>query len=191
MRLVATLHRTIARIQASGQTVFRETHFYDYGKEGTEYDTLDVRAADLRLVRLVEVQGPDRNKLEFDGKRLIGFVSKTGVQQPVNLTVGPFFHDMMDDSFTAMYPFDSLTSFVVDEIRPPDLTIRTVRFQTQGRATLQSVSGPVDCITVARENDITMWVSAKDGHLVRLRWERPNGVTAWRLPLRDTAFIGS
>lgn len=191
LRIVATLYRTIDQIERNGSKLIRESHFYDYGAQGTEYDTLEVDARTLQMVRIVEIQGQDRNELTYDGKRLTGIVSTNGSSKEVDTASASFFHDMMDDSFTGMYPFDSLLTFRVREIRPPDVAAREVQFRITGRDSIRTTLGFESTLVVKRDSTVTMWVSKADGHLIRLRVDLPTGVVAWRLPKRDLAWIQS
>lgn len=189
LQIVATLYRTIDQVERNGSKLIRESHFYDYGNQGTEYDTLEVDARTLQMVRIVEIQGQDRNELTYDGKRLTGVVSTQGSSKQVDATPAPFFHDMMDDSFTGMYPLDSLFTFRVREIRPPDVAAREVQFRTVGRDSIRTTLGLESTMVVKRDSTVTMWVSRADGRLLRLRVDLPNGVVAWRLPKRDLGWI--
>lgn len=188
-RLIATLYRAIQRVHHGDHELFREVHYYDYGSDGTEYDTLEVDAHTLQMVRIIEVQGKDRTDLTYDGIHLRGVVAADGAARQVDTAAAPFFHDMMDDSFTGMYPFDSLKTFRVRELRPPEVQGRDIDFQAVGDTSLSTAVGLEPCIVVTRSGGVTMWVSRTDGHLVRLRVAVPDGGVAWRLPKRDLDWI--
>lgn len=189
-RVYGTLVRRIERTQSNGMPIFRETQHYTL-ESGDEVDTLDVSAATLAPLRVVEVGVKSRHTIELNGARLTGTVwSADSGEQAIDAPLPrPFFHGMMTEAFIAALPFSggSTTRFPVAETPRPD--VRMAEFRVTGSARVQTAEGPVDCFVVQESKVTTGWVSKADGHLVRLHWVLPNGTDVWKLPRRDVPYL--
>lgn len=191
-RLLGTLVRRVERTQSKGVPIFRETQHYVL-ENWDEVDTLDVSAATLAPLRIVEISTKSGHTLDLGGRRMTGTVwsadsGKRAVDAPLP---APFFHGMMTEAFIAALPLAEGSTLPLSVAETPDIEVRTAEFRVTGSAILHTAGGPVECFVVREGERTTAWVSKADGHLVRLHWTTPDGTEIWKLPKRDVPYVMS
>jgi hypothetical protein len=190
-RIAGTLVRRVQAAGDSGVAVFRETQSYTFAAGGTEVDTLDVSAATLEPMRVVQVTDTSSHALRFHDGRLTGTEwSADSGRKAVDRPLGAaFFHDLMTESFLAAFPLmvDSTLRLPVSDT--PDVAVRMAAFHVTGTATVRTAAGAVECVVVQESPTTVAWVSRASGRLVRLHWTLPNGTVIWKLPTRDIPFL--
>lgn len=189
-RVYGTLVRRVERAQWRGIPIFRETQHYAL-ESGDEVDTLEVSAATLAPLRVVEIGAKSRHTIELNGARMTGTVwsADSGERAIDALLPEPFFHGMMTEAFIAALPFAAGSTTRLPVAETPHPNVRMAEFRVTGSARLQTAEGPVDCFVVQESKVTTGWVSKADGHLVRLHWVLPNGTDIWKLPRRDVPYL--
>lgn len=190
-RIAGTLVRRVQVARDSGVAVFRETQDYTFDTGTTEVDTLDVSAATLEPMRVVQIRATSGHDLRFHDGRITGAVwSADSGRIMVDVPLGaPFFHDLMTESFLAALPLMPDSTLRLPVASTPDPTVRMAVFHVTGTTVLRTAGGAVDCLVVQESPTTVAWVSKSDGHLVRLHWTLPNGTALWKLPTRDIPFL--
>ena len=189
-RLLGTLVRRVEGTRWNGIPIFRETQHYEL-ENWDEVDTLDVSAATLAPLRVVEINTKSGHTLDFSGKRMTGTVwSADSGEHAVDAPLpAPFFHGMMTEAFIAALPLDEGSSVPLSVAETPDIDVHTAEFRVTGSVVLHTAQGPVECLVVRESERSTGWVSKADGHLVRLHWTTPDGSEIWKLPKRDLPYL--
>jgi len=190
-RITGTLVRRVRVARDSGVAVFRETQDYSLATGATEVDTLDVSAATLEPMRVVQIGATSSHDLRFHDGRLTGTVwSADSGRRAVDTPLGaPFFHGLMTESFLAAFPLAPDSTLRLPVSDTPDVTVRMAAFHVTGTTTLRTADGAVECLVVQVSPATVAWVSKSDGRLVRLHWTLPNGTEIWKLPTRDIQFL--
>lgn len=190
-RIAATLVRRVEDARDSGVAVLRETQNYTFATGGTEVDTLDVVAATLEPMRIVQMNATSGQDLRFHDGRLTGTAwSADSGRKAVDIPLGaPFFHDLMTESFLAAFPLAPDSELRLPVSNTPDVAVRMAAYHVTGTTTLRTATGAVECLVVQESPTTRAWVSRADGHLVRLHWTLPNGTAIWKLPTRDVPYL--
>lgn len=190
-RIASTMVRRVQVARDSGVAVFRETQEYTFDTGATEVDTLDVSAATLEPMHVVEIRGASGHDLRFHDGRITGAEwSADSGRTMVDLPLGaPFFHELMTESFLAALPLVPDSTLRLPVASTPDPAVRMAVFHVTGTTTLRTAGGAVDCLVVQESPTTVAWVSKSDGRLVRLHWTLPNGTAIWKLPTRDIPFL--
>jgi len=190
-RIGGTLVRRVQVARDSGIAVFRETQDYAFASGEIEVDTLDVSAATLEPMRVVQITGTSTHDLRFHDGRLTGTAwSADSGSRTVDIPLGAaFFHGLMTESFLAAFPLavDSTLHLPVSDT--PDVSVRMAAFHVTGSAMLRTAAGAVECFVVQEPPTTLAWVSKADGRVVRLHSMLPDGTAIWRLPTRDIPFL--
>jgi hypothetical protein len=189
-RLLGTLVRSVERTRWNGMPILRETQHYAL-EHWDEIDTLDVSAATLAPLRVIEISTKNGHALDFSGKRMTDTVwSADSGRRAVDAPLPePFFHGMMTEAFIAALPLAEGSTIPLSVAETPDLDVHTAEFRVTGSVVLQTAKGPVDCFVVRESERTTGWVSKADGHLIRLHWTTPDGSEIWKLPKRDMPYL--
>ena len=190
-RIAGTLVRRLQMASDSGIAVFRETQLYTFATGKTEADTLDVSAATLEAMRVVESNAAASHDLRFHGGRLTGSVwsadsGRRAVDRPLGVA---FFHGMATESLLAAFPLAPNATLQLPVGETPDVTVHLATFRVTGTTTLRTATGAVECLVVQESPTTVAWVSRGSGRLVRLHWTLPNGTAIWKLPTRDIPFL--
>lgn len=190
-RIEGTLVRRVEDARDSGVAVFRETQEYTFAAGGTEVDTLDVAAATLEPMRVVQISATSSQDLRFHDGRLTGAVwSADSGRKPVDIPLGAaFFHGLMTESFLAAFPLTPDSTLKLPVSDTPDVLVRMAAYHVTGTTALRTARGVVECLVVQESPTTVAWVSKADGRLVRLHWSLPNGTAIWKLPTRDVPFL--
>ncbi len=190
-RIAGTLVRRVEDARDSGVAVFRETQNYAFAAGGTEIDTLDVAAATLEPMRIVQIDATSRQDLRFHDGRLTGTAwSADSGRRTVDIPLGaPFFHGLMTESFLAALPLTPDSTLRLPVSNTPDVAVRMAAYHVTGTTALRTAAGPVECLVVQESPTTVAWVSKADGRLVRLHWTLPNGTAIWKLPTRDLPYL--
>lgn len=188
-RLLGTLVRRVERTRSKGIPIFRETQHYVL-ENWDEVDTLDVSAATLAPLRVVEIGTKSGHTLAFSSRRMTGTVWSDSGKRVVDAPPpAPFFHGMMTEAFIAALPLTDGSTIPLSVAETPDIDVHTAEFRVTGSAILHTAMGPVDCFVIRESERTTGWVSKADGHLVRLHWTTPDGAEIWKLPKRDVPYL--
>lgn len=192
-RIAGTLVRRVVAARDSGVAVFRETQDYTFASGGTEVDTLDVAAATLEPMRVVQINATSGHALRFHDGRITGTAwsadsGRTAVDTPLGAA---FFHGSMTESFLAAFPLTPDSTLHLPVANTPDVSVRMAAFHVTGTTTLRTANGDIACLVVQESPTTVAWVSKADGRLLRLHWTLPNGTAIWKLPTHDVPFIDS
>jgi hypothetical protein len=188
--LSSTLIRRVERIGS----VLRETQRYEShekSRPGISYDTLDVDAASLAPLRNVFIGRGLSYDLRFSQLQMEGtMTSPDSGTRPVHAVAHePFFPSMMQESFTAAFPYEADRAIAIRMGNPPDTTVRTSQFAFERRETIRTADGPVPSLLyTTSQRHVELWISEADGRLMRMHWSTPNGMSVWKLPARDASF---
>jgi hypothetical protein len=193
--LSSVLVRTTTTQTVNGRPIFRETQRYDShepARPGITLDTLDVDAASLQPLRNVFWSSGSSFQVRFEGLRFTGSqVVADSAPRVVEATAGEaFFHSMMFESFIGAMPIAPSLPVQLPFVNPPTSMVRTLTLQVDSMTTIQTANGPERCYLVrATPGNTQLWLSVRDGHLMRLHFSAPDGTSIWKLPQRDTAFV--
>ncbi|HKV51905.1 MAG TPA: hypothetical protein VJO52_11960 [Gemmatimonadaceae bacterium] len=190
-RVAGTLVRRVEEARDGGVAVFRETQEYTLAAGGTEVDTLDVVAATLEPMRIVQINATSGQDLRFHDGRLTGTAwSADSGRKTIDIPLGaPFFHRLMTESFIAAFPLAPDSTLRLPVSKTPDVAVRMAAYRVTGTTTLRTAAGAVECLVVQESPTTVAWVSKADGRLVRLHRMLPNGTAIWKLPTRDVPFL--
>lgn len=190
-RIAGTLVRRVREARDSGVAVFRETQDYAFTGGGTEVDTLDVSAATLEPMRIVQITATSRHELRFHDGRLTGTAwAPDSGRRAVDVPLGaPFFHGLMTEAFLAAFPLLADSTLRLPVSNTPDVAVRMAVYHVRGTATVRTANGAVECLVVQESPTTVAWVSRADGRLVRLHWTMPNGTAIWKVPTRDVRYL--
>ncbi|HEY7896348.1 MAG TPA: hypothetical protein VIC24_15715 [Gemmatimonadaceae bacterium] len=190
-RIAGTLVRRVEEARDSGVAVFRETQDYTSAAGGSEVDTLDVVAATLEPMRIVQINATSGQDLRFHDGRLTGTAwSADSGRTAVDIPLGaPFFHGLMTESFLAAFPLTPDSTLRLPVSNTPEVAVRMAAYHVTGTTALRTATGTVACLVVQESPTTVAWVSKADGHLVRLHWMLPNGTAIWKLPTRDVPYL--
>ncbi|MGH7654918.1 MAG: hypothetical protein ACREN6_09670 [Gemmatimonadaceae bacterium] len=193
-RLSSVLIRSMSRVDGPGGPLFRETQRYEShepGRAGFSYDTLDVDARTLRVLRSFSSGGGVTHDVRVADLRIDGTITTrdSGRREVHAATRVPAFESMMSESFIAAFPLSQGMPIGLPLINAPDTTVRIQRLDFARQETIRTANGPVPCLVVTSGNGtIQFWVSVADGRLMRLHWTLANGTAVWKLPQRDVGF---
>lgn len=190
-RVYATLVRAVSRTVIGGATALRETQHYRFATGRASEDTLDVLDSTLAPIRYFSASGPVMFDVRIDGKPITGWQSdSTGARSVVKVEAPTaFFVSIMDEAFIAAFPLELGTSISMPFANPPARTVQVATLRAVAIDTIATAGGKVACLRIVGPGSTTtMWIAQSDHRLVRMHWTLPNGMSIWKLPMRDATL---
>jgi hypothetical protein len=190
-RVYATLVRAVSRTVIGGAAALRETQHYMFATGRESEDTLDVLGSTLAPIRYFSARGPAAFDVRIDGKQITGWQSDSIGARSVENVEAPaaFFVSIMDEAFIAALPLELGASISMPLANPPARTVQIATLRAVAMDTITTANGKVACLRIVGPgNTTTMWIAQSDHRLVRMHWTLPNGMSIWKLPMRDAAL---
>jgi hypothetical protein len=190
-RVYATLVRAVSRTVIGGAAALRETQHYMFATGRESEDTLDVLGSTLASIRYFSASGPAAFDLRIDGKQIAGWQSDSlGVRSAVKVQAPTeFFVSIMDEAFVAALPLELGASISMPLANPPARTVQIATLRAVAIDTITTANGEVACLRIVGPGSTTtMWIAQSNHRLVRMHWTLPNGMSIWKLPMRDAAL---
>lgn len=190
-RVYATLVRAVSRTAIGGAAALRETQHYTFATGRESEDTLDVLDSTLAPIRYFSASGTVMFDVRIDGKQIAGWQSDSiGARSAVKVEApAAFFVSIMDEAFIAALPLELGASISMPLANPPARTVQIATLRAVAIDTIATTNGKVACLRIVGPGSATtMWIAQRDHHLVRMHWTLPNGMSIWKLPMRDAAL---
>ncbi len=185
-----SISRLIRSVERTGTGHWRIVQRYT-SDGGENVDTSVVRAGDLAPVSYVAVLQDAEQRFQFDGTVVQGTVSpKDSASRDVHFTFDvPVFNSVVDEEVIRALPLTPGLVAIIEGYNPPwPPAPRPTVIRVTGTTTVQTAAGLVDAWEISYAGGgapTTLWLSRRDGRLLRLRSVLRQGAVFWKIPVRD------